>query len=575
MDSVRTALRQSPGARVTVVYRRSSEEMPAHPEEVRLAEEEGTRFRPRGAGPGHRDRARQGVAVQSMELGAPDASGRRRPCRSRTARPPCPATPSSSRSDCTGGEAPFRDARPGRRGSASRRPRDARDLASAGLRRRGRRRPGPTMIVDAIGQGKRAAFHIDRFLQRTVPTLSLRFDERLPMADRAAVVRNTRAHAPSVLPLPDRPSVPRGSRSFAEFEHAPTEEEARYSATRCLDCGICSECRECVAACPPRHRPRACGHRRRPSPLAWSRSRPGFRPVRRPSEAAARVLRFPNVITGRQMDRILAPTRPFNAVVRPSDGKVPTNVAFVLCTGSRDYQVGNRLCSRVCCMYSMKQAQLLMGALPLADVTIYYIDIRAFGKGYEEFFQQTKGMSVHFIQGARSPGSRRPTTSDLDRPLRGYRGRRRAQDGPPRPGRARRRTPSQPGSVPALREREPREGRGPVRAGIDEELEPGETNLPGCLRHRLRDRGPRHSRYDRALRGGGRADRRLPEARRRRAHDGPTSHRRRSSASAEGTSPTSSTRRRSEQRSRSRGTSPRASSRCSPARTPRSRTRSG
>jgi heterodisulfide reductase subunit A len=99
------------------------------------------------------------------------------------------------------------------------------------------------------------------------------------------------------------------------------------------------------------------------------------------------------------MDRILAPTRPFNGVVRPSDGKVPANVAFVLCTGSRDDQVGNRLCSRVCCMYSMKQAQLLMGAVPLADVTIYYIDIRAFGKGYEEFFQQTKGMGVYFTKG--------------------------------------------------------------------------------------------------------------------------------------------------------------------------------
>ncbi len=59
-------------------------------------------------------------------------------------------------------------------------------------------------------------------------------------------------------------------------------------------------------------------------------------------------------------------------------------------------------------MYSMKQAQLLMGALPMADITVYYIDIRAFGKGYEEFFQQMKGMGVKFAA-ARSPGSRRPS----------------------------------------------------------------------------------------------------------------------------------------------------------------------
>jgi heterodisulfide reductase subunit A len=50
-------------------------------------------------------------------------------------------------------------------------------------------------------------------------------------------------------------------------------------------------------------------------------------------------------------------------------------------------------------MYSLKQAQLLMGALPLADITIYYIDIRSFGKGYEEFYQQAKGMGVYFVKG--------------------------------------------------------------------------------------------------------------------------------------------------------------------------------
>jgi heterodisulfide reductase subunit A len=109
--------------------------------------------------------------------------------------------------------------------------------------------------------------------------------------------------------------------------------------------------------------------------------------------------RYPDVITAMQMDRLLSPTRPYHHVVRPSDGKVPDSIAFVLCTGSRDYKVGNRLCSTVCCMYSTKQAQLIMGALPLADVTIYYIDVRAFGKGYEEFFEQAKAMGVNYVKG--------------------------------------------------------------------------------------------------------------------------------------------------------------------------------
>ncbi len=100
-----------------------------------------------------------------------------------------------------------------------------------------------------------------------------------------------------------------------------------------------------------------------------------------------------------QMDRLLAPTRPFNAVVRPGDGKVPDSIAYILCTGSRDAHVDNPLCSRICCMYSVKHNQLVMGALPLADVTVHYMDVRAVGKGYDEFYTQAKDMGAMFIKG--------------------------------------------------------------------------------------------------------------------------------------------------------------------------------
>jgi heterodisulfide reductase subunit A2 len=108
---------------------------------------------------------------------------------------------------------------------------------------------------------------------------------------------------------------------------------------------------------------------------------------------------YKNVITALQMERQLAPTRPFNTILRPGDGKVPDRLAYVLCVGSRDASIGNPICSQICCMYSIKQAQLLMGALPMADVTIYYINIRSFGKGFEEFYQQAKGMGVNFVKG--------------------------------------------------------------------------------------------------------------------------------------------------------------------------------
>jgi len=110
-------------------------------------------------------------------------------------------------------------------------------------------------------------------------------------------------------------------------------------------------------------------------------------------------LKAKNIITSMQMERLLAPTRPYNHVLRPGDGRVPDKIAYVLCTGSRDMSIGNPICSQICCMYSIKQAQLLMGALPIADVTIYYINIRSFGKGFEEFYEQAKGMGVNFVKG--------------------------------------------------------------------------------------------------------------------------------------------------------------------------------
>ncbi|NIQ92497.1 MAG: CoB--CoM heterodisulfide reductase iron-sulfur subunit A family protein, partial [Deltaproteobacteria bacterium] len=105
-----------------------------------------------------------------------------------------------------------------------------------------------------------------------------------------------------------------------------------------------------------------------------------------------------NLITALQMERLLAPHGPYNRVLRPSDGMEPDSIGFVQCAGSRDKSLGIPYCSRVCCMYAIKQAMLLSGALPLADITIYYMDIRAFGKGYEEFFQNAGAMGIEFVK---------------------------------------------------------------------------------------------------------------------------------------------------------------------------------
>ena len=108
---------------------------------------------------------------------------------------------------------------------------------------------------------------------------------------------------------------------------------------------------------------------------------------------------IPNVITALQMERLLAPHGPYNRVLRPSDGMEPDSIAYIQCAGSRDKSMGISYCSRVCCMYAIKQAMLLSGSLPLADITIYYMDIRAFGKGYEQFYQNAKAMGIEFVKG--------------------------------------------------------------------------------------------------------------------------------------------------------------------------------
>ncbi len=109
--------------------------------------------------------------------------------------------------------------------------------------------------------------------------------------------------------------------------------------------------------------------------------------------------RLPNVVDGLMVERLLAPTGPYGHVLRPSDGKEPESFAYVQCAGSRDLTLGVDYCSRVCCMYAIKQAMLLSGALPTADITIYYMDIRTFGKGYEQFYQNAKAMGIQFVKG--------------------------------------------------------------------------------------------------------------------------------------------------------------------------------
>jgi heterodisulfide reductase subunit A2 len=108
--------------------------------------------------------------------------------------------------------------------------------------------------------------------------------------------------------------------------------------------------------------------------------------------------RFRNVIDPLAMERIQCTAGPYGRVLRPSDGKIPQSVAWVQCAGSRDRSIGVPYCSRVCCMYALKQALLLRHYIHDVEVTLYYMDMRAFGKGYEQFLRRAVREGVRLVK---------------------------------------------------------------------------------------------------------------------------------------------------------------------------------
>ena len=256
---------------------------------------------------------------------------------------------------------------------------------------------GPTMITTAVGQGRRAAFMIDRYLQGESLDPD-EFDEPLAVVDKKQVLARQDVYDRRE-PLESHAAMMAAPTDFSETEGPLTAAEAASGAARCLDCGVCSECHACVDICPADCIDFHQTDEEVEVEVDAVVLATGFKLFTADAKPEYGFGRYANVITGMQMDRLLAPTRPFNGVLRPSDGKVPDSIGFIMCTGSRDAQVGNPLCSRICCMYSIKHNQLIMGALPLADVSVHYMDIRAVGKGYDEFYQQAKDMGAMFVKG--------------------------------------------------------------------------------------------------------------------------------------------------------------------------------
>jgi heterodisulfide reductase subunit A len=120
--------------------------------------------------------------------------------------------------------------------------------------------------------------------------------------------------------------------------------------------------------------------------------------------------KYPNVLTSIEFERLLNASGPTGGSIRfrstdkkgnsifSSESEEPKSIAFIHCIGSRDHHF-NKYCSRVCCMYSLKMAHLAREKLPEASIFEYYIDMRAFGKGYEEFYERVKKENIHIQRG--------------------------------------------------------------------------------------------------------------------------------------------------------------------------------
>ena len=253
-------------------------------------------------------------------------------------------------------------------------------------------------VVDAIGEGHRVARSIDRYLNgenglsepKKLPVVKLSDDEILSKISLGEASITPRISISST-PMTERIS------NFHEVDLTLTEEEALTEAERCLSCGICSECLECVAACERG----AINHNMEEIFLDIDVGTiilaTGFKDFDPSIAPELNYGELDNVITALEFERLINTSGPSNGKVLLRNGKPPATVAILHCVGSRDENY-HTYCSRACCMYSLKLAQLVRDYMD-ADVYEIYRDMRTFGKDYEEFFNRTKGKGVHFYHG--------------------------------------------------------------------------------------------------------------------------------------------------------------------------------
>ena len=260
------------------------------------------------------------------------------------------------------------------------------------------RRGTTFFVVDAIGEGHHVARCVDRFLRGPQ---GLSEPPKMPVAHlTAAEIQQKIACGDAALrervtirtiPVAEREN------NFREVDETISEEEALAEAERCLACGICSECLECVSAC----KRGAIDHDMQDQTLNLTVGAiilaTGFKtfdPARAPELGYGKL---ENVFTASEFERLINASGPTNGKVLLKNGKPPKSVSILHCIGSRSERY-NEYCSRVCCMVSLKLARLVHEYVD-AEVHEVYQDLRTFGKGYEEFSNRTRDAGIHLYHG--------------------------------------------------------------------------------------------------------------------------------------------------------------------------------
>jgi len=404
IDAARAAKRLGT-AKVTVAYRRSAAEMPAYAEEIQGAIEEGIvlEYLTAPVQIQASDGRVSGLACIRTELGPPDVSGRRRPV---------PVQGSEFVLDCDAvipaiGQrteidwaTDVPDLELTARNTIKVHPRTFQTTLPY-LFAAGDAATGPGTVIEAVAAAHRVVEAMDRFI-RGDTVLSEPPDDTTEAGDDWAAVPDdlepARRAQSAHLPAESR------SHTFEEVEQVLTEAQARREAARCLNCGICCECMACVAACEAKAIDHAMPSEQLEVRVGSIILATGYDPLDPTPMKPYGYGRLANVFTALEFERLSNATGPTGGKILMRDEKgefkqPPKSVALLHCVGSRDVNY-HEYCSRVCCMYALKYTHLIKEKVG-HDTAVYdfYIDMRCFGEGYEEFYRRCQEEGTVFIRG--------------------------------------------------------------------------------------------------------------------------------------------------------------------------------